>query len=73
MDTIEQQIAQLLHDELGRSLDADAPLTDLGVDSLRMAELAGSFEKRFRIRVDQDLMDAETIRELADYVRARQR
>ena len=71
MDTVEQQIAQALQDELGRPVTAADSLGRLGIDSLRMAELASGLEHRFGIRVDEELLDVDTVEELADYVRRR--
>lgn len=71
MDAIEEEILGALRSELGR----DATLTDsldrLGVDSLRMAELASELENRFRFKVDEEVLELETVQELVDYVRTR--
>ena len=71
MDTIEQQIVQVLENELGRSVTPADSLNQLGIDSLRMADLASELTHRFRIRADPELVDVETVAELADYVRQR--
>ncbi len=71
MDAIEQQIVQTLQKELGRSVTPADSLGRLGIDSLRMAELASDLERRFGIRMDEELLDVETVAQLADYVRRR--
>ena len=71
MDTIEQQIMQALQDELGRCVKPTDSLGRLGIDSLRMAEFASGLEHRFGIRVDEELLDVDTVAQLADYVRRR--
>jgi acyl carrier protein len=71
MDTIEIEIERALGKELGRRPRATDSLTSLGLDSLRMAELATRLESEFGIRVDEELLDVETVGELANYVRIR--
>ena len=71
MDAIEQQIVQALQDELGRSVTPADSLGRLGIDSLRMAELASGLEHRFGFRADEELLDVNTVAQLADYVRRR--
>ena len=71
MDTIEQQIVQALQDELGRGVTPADSLDRLGIDSLRMAELASGLERRFGIRMDEELLDVDTVAALAVYVRQR--
>lgn len=71
MDAVEQQIVQALQDELGSRVTTADSFGRLGVDSLRMAELASDLEHRFGIRVDEELLDVDTVGELVDYVRRR--
>lgn len=71
MDTIEIEIERALGKELRRRPRATDSLTSLGLDSLRMAELATRLESEFGIRVDEELLDVETVGELANYVRIR--
>jgi acyl carrier protein len=71
MKPLETEMVQVLREELGRDVRATDSLDSLGMDSLRMAQLAGELERRFGFRVDEELLDVETVEELADYVRAR--
>lgn len=71
MTAVEMEIAQALREELGKDVQATDSLGSLGVDSLRMAQLATELEKRFGIRVDEELLDVETVEELTEYVRSR--
>lgn len=71
MDRIETELLKTLTDELGRRPEIADPLSGLGIDSLRMAELAGELEERFEIRVDEELLDVDTVGELAQYVRTK--
>ncbi len=45
----------------------------IGVDSVGMAELTFDIEKQFSIQVDDTVLDVETVAELVDYVRLRQK
>ena len=62
---------QGLREELGRDVRATDSLSSLGIDSLRMAQLATELETRFAFRVDEELLDVETVKELVEYVRSR--
>ena len=71
MKTAGDEIVRVLSQELGRDVRATDSLDSLGIDSLRMAQLATELESRFGFRVDEELMDVETVEELADYVQSR--
>lgn len=71
MNTIETEIVQTLRRELGRDVNSTDSLGSLGIDSLRMAQLATELERRFEFRVDEELLDIDTVEELAEYVRSR--
>lgn len=71
MDAIEEDILAALKSELGRDASLTDSLDRLGVDSLRMAELASELENRFRFKVDEEVLELETVQELVDYVRSR--
>lgn len=61
-------IREFLHDRLGISPDTvvpDAPLDDLGVDSLMLLELMFEFEDRFGITLSKDLKSPKTVGEMA--------
>ena len=60
-------IREFLHDRLGISPDSvipEAPLDDLGVDSLMMLELMFEFEDRFGIKLSHDLKTPRTVGEM---------
>lgn len=71
MKALETEIVRILSEELGRGVRITDSLDSLGVDSLRVAELATALERRFAFRVDEELLDVETVQGLAEYVRAR--
>ena len=71
MNVIETEIVQALRKELGRDVRMTDSLGSLGLDSLRMAQLATELEKRLGFRVDEELLDVETVEELTEYVRSR--
>ena len=71
MDSVETALTDAIRQRFGREADLSTRLDALGVDSLQMADLVDLLERRFRIEVDQDLFEVETLADLADYVRAR--
>jgi acyl carrier protein len=71
MDRIESEIERTLAEATGRRPRATDSLINLGLDSLRMAELAAELEREFGIKVDAELLDVETVTDLAEYVRSR--
>ena len=71
MDPIETKILLALRDEVGGNPRMSDSLSGLGIDSLRMAELATELESSFGIPMDMELLDVETVRELVDYIRSR--
>jgi acyl carrier protein len=44
----------------------------IGIDSVAMAELTFELEKRFSIKIDDDILDVDTVDELVQYVVVRQ-
>ena len=73
MDRVEEEILKALSDEIEGPTQPSDELSGLGIDSLRMAELASELEERFRIPIDAELLDVDSVQELIDYVRARMR
>lgn len=60
-------IREFLQDRLGIEPDKivpEAPLADLGVDSLMMLELIFEFEDRFGIKLPNDLKTPNTVAEM---------
>lgn len=70
-DKVQTEILRALRSELGRDVRAGDSLGSLGLDSLRMAQLAGQLENRFGFKADEELLDVDTVEELIEYVRAR--
>ena len=51
------------------SLQEDAAIADLGIDSLAMLELVGTMERELSIRVpDEQLVGLQTVRQLLELV-----
>lgn len=73
MDDIEARLIAAIASRYHRESNADTVLSSLGVDSMQMADLVGDIENRFGIEVDQDIFDAETVAQLAAYIRERSR
>ncbi len=73
MPTIEENLIQRLSEKFGTRPELSDSLTMIGVDSVGMAELTFEIEQMFKIKVDDALLDVDTVQELADYVRERQK
>ena len=76
MDSADQQstktqIVEYLRKVCGGSPKGDDSLAMIGIDSVAMAELTFELEKRFSIKIDDDILDVETVDELVQYVIAR--
>lgn len=72
MDTIENELVRQLREKFGGNPKLNDSLMLIGVDSVGMAELTLEIEKQFNVRVDDSILDVETVQELADYIRQRQ-
>ncbi len=72
MEAIQDQVVELIGDVCGKRAKLDDSLALLGIDSVSMAELTIEIEKRFGIRVKDDILDVETLSDLADYIQHRQ-
>jgi len=71
-----QSIEESLLNQLRSKFGTDAQLTDslvmLGIDSVGMAELTYDLEQMYKIKVDDGLLNVDTVQDLVDYVRQRQ-
>lgn len=72
METIESVLLVQLAEKFGGRPQLSDSLILIGVDSVGMAELTFDIEKRFGIRVDDGILDVDTVQDLADYIRQRQ-
>jgi acyl carrier protein len=66
------QILTYLKKICGGTPKGNDSLSLIGIDSVAMAELTFELEKRFAIRIDDDILDIDTVDELISYVVARQ-
>ena len=71
MTSAEEEIVRTLGEELGKDVRAADSLDSLGIDSLRMAELATELESRYGFMADEELLDVETVKQLVEYVQSR--
>jgi acyl carrier protein len=62
------QIVDYLRKVCGGSPSGNDSLAMIGIDSVAMAELTFELEKRFAIKIDDDILDVETVDELVKYV-----
>ncbi|MGN6135285.1 MAG: acyl carrier protein [Aureliella sp.] len=72
MDAIESILLEKLAAMFGGQPKLSDSLLLLGVDSVGMAELTFDIEKQFGIRVDDAILDVDTVADLAAYVRQKQ-
>ena len=70
--TTKMQILDYLKKVCGGSPRGSDSLAMIGIDSVAMAELTFELEKRFSIKIDDDILDVDTVDELVQYVVARQ-
>lgn len=64
----EAHLIALFSERCGVSLTASADLSEIGIDSVAMAELLTELEDEFDVRVDQDIFEVDTISALAAYI-----
>ena len=66
-----KQIIAYLKSVCGGSPRGNDSLAMIGIDSVAMAELTFELEKRFSVKIDDDILDIETVDDLVSYVMAR--
>jgi acyl carrier protein len=74
MDNIEEtqvQVIDYLAKIVGSKPDLEDSLAMIGIDSVAMAEMTFDLEKRFSIRIDDEILDVETVRQLVQYLHKR--
>ena len=72
VETIESTLLSQLQEKFGTRPQLSDELILLGVDSVGMAELTFEIEKQYNIKVDDALMEVETVQDLVEYIRQRQ-
>lgn len=72
VERIEDVLLRNLADKFGGRPQLSDSLMLIGIDSVGMAELTYEIEKQFGIRVDDSVLDVDSVQQLADYIRARQ-
>lgn len=73
MESIEEILINSLGEKFGTRPELDDSLLLLGIDSVGMAELTYDIEQRFNISIDDTLLDVDTVQDLANYIRQKQR
>ncbi len=68
MHKVQQQLVELIHSKTGIVPELDDTFASLKIDSLGLAELTVEIERAFNIRVGEDVLDVETMRELIAYI-----
>lgn len=64
----EQALIELLRKKFGGQPQPADELAVLEIDSLGMAELSLELERLFDVRIDESILDARTVAELARYI-----
>lgn len=72
MESLEDQLIDQLEQKFGQRPGPKDSLASIGVDSIGMAEMTLDLEKNFGIRVDDDIVEVDSVEDLARYVRERQ-
>ena len=71
IQSTQTQIIDYLRKVCGGSPQGNDSLAMIGIDSVAMAELTFELEKRFAIKIDDDILDVDSVDELVQYVIAR--
>ncbi len=69
--SVQTQIVEYLRKVCGGSPQGNDSLAMIGIDSVAMAELTFELENRFAIKIDDDILDVDSVDELVQYVVAR--
>ena len=72
VDPLEQSLLNQLKEKFGGNPQLSDSLMMMGVDSVGMAELTFQIEKDFGIRVDDQILEVDTVEELVAYIRSKQ-
>jgi acyl carrier protein len=72
VDSIEERLLTSFAEKFGSRPELSDGLAFIGVDSVGMAELTFEIEEEFGIRVGDDILNTDTVQDLADYIRQRQ-
>ncbi len=72
MESIEEKLKSQLADKFGTNPELSDGLAFIGVDSVGMAELTVDIEQHYGIHIDDDIVNVETVQDLADYIRQKQ-
>ncbi len=68
LQSTQTQIVDYLRKVCGGSPQGKDSLAMIGIDSVAMAELTFELEKRFSIKIDDDILDVDSVDELVQYV-----
>jgi acyl carrier protein len=65
------QVVEYLADIVGSRPQMDDSLAMIGIDSVAMAELTFELEKRCSIKIDDAILDVDTVGQLVEYLHSR--
>ena len=72
MEEIRETLSELMRTKTGQTPSGEESLSALKIDSLAMAEMTAEIERTFAIKVDEYILDVETVNDLVTYVYERQ-
>jgi acyl carrier protein len=70
-ESIANAVFHGLRAKFGGNPQPSDSLAAIGIDSLGMAEFSYEIEKRFGVRVDEDILNVETVTDLIDYIQSK--
>lgn len=68
MEAILYRLVELFQMRLGRDVSPDDDFADLDVDSLTLVELSLTVEQEFHVRLNDRVLEVNSLRELAELV-----
>lgn len=63
-----RRLQAMVENRFGKRLGQDDSFAAIGIDSLSMAEFSLAIEKEFNVRMDEGVLDLESVTELAKYI-----
>ena len=68
MNNVLAQVLEIIESKTKGAAAPDDSFARLAIDSLGMAEIVTEIEKRFDVKTDDEILNVNTSRELAEYI-----
>lgn len=72
MDKTTLKVVGIIDSKVPDQVDADSDFSNIGLDSLAMAEIVCEVENDFGIKTDYEILEVQNVRELVEYINAQQ-